>query len=98
MNEIMKKTYELIDVLDESELIHELEVYRDKVMNRKEICDLVCQGNGSDDSYLILDIKRRLYQDDDYKSYMERYNELWYLVMEINSRYQKLIGKGCCHR
>ena len=54
MNNIMKRTYEIID-----------------------------EGNNSNDEYLLLDIKRRLYKNKDYKNYMDRYNELMYIVMKI---------------
>ena len=39
-----------------------------------------------------------IYKNKDYQGYMDKYQELMYLVMDINSRYQKIIGKGSCHR
>ncbi len=97
MNDIIKKTYELIDVLEESDLIRELGVYRDRVMNNQELVNLVDEGNRVDDEYVMLDIKRRLYRNSDYRNYMDRYNQLFYLVMDINYRYHKLLGKRGCH-
>ena len=96
MNEIMKKTYELIDVLDGSDLIKNLEIYKNKISSNKELSDLINKGNNTSDKYLLLDIKRRLYKDNDYKNYIDRYNELMYIVMNINSRYKNLLGKGSC--
>ena len=96
MNEIMKKTYELIDVLESSELIKDLELYKDKISSNKELSELINKGNNTKDEYLLLDIKRRLYKYNDYKNYIDRYNELMYIVMNINSRYNKLLGKGSC--
>ena len=29
---------------------------------------------------------------------MDKYNELMYLVMDINYRYSKLLGKGSCFK
>ena len=98
MNEIMKKTYELIDVLEESEIISNLEKYKDKISGNKDLCDLIKKGNNTEDRYLLLDIKRRLYKYDDYKKYMDSYNELMYLIMDINSRYTKLLGKDGCFK
>lgn len=98
MNEIMKKTYELIDVMEESELISDIGRYREKIIANHDLSELVRKGNSTDDEYLLLDIKRRLYKNKDYKSYMDKYNELMYLVMDINYRYSKLLGKGSCHR
>ena len=96
MNEIMKKTYELIDVLESSELIKDLELYKDKISSNKELSELINKGNNTKDEYLLLDIKRRLYKYNDYKNYIDRYDELMYIVMNINSRYNKLLGKGSC--
>ena len=96
MNEIMNKTYELIDVLDSSELIKDLELYKDRISSNKELSKLINEGNNTSDDYLLLDIKRRLYKNNDYKNYMDRYNELMYIVMNINSRYKSLLGKGSC--
>lgn len=98
MNEIMKKTYELIDVLDESELIRDIVIYKDRILEDNSLCELIRRGNLEDDKYLFLDIKRTLYKNKKYKDYMDKYNELMYLVMNINSRYSKLLGKGSCHR
>ena len=97
MNDIMIKTYELIDVLDSSNLILDLVKYRDIILNDKDLRKLIDEGNNTNDEYLLLDIKRRLYKNKDYKNYMDRYNELMYIVMKINQRYNKLLGKGSCN-
>lgn len=96
MNEIMKKTFEFIDVLDDSILMKELEVYRDKVIENVELQELIRKANNSEDEYLKMDIKRRLYKNKDYQLYMERYQEVMYLVLDINYRFRKLVGKGSC--
>lgn len=100
MNEIMKKTFELIDVLEESELISELGRCREKIVVNQDLSELIKRGNSTDDEYALLDIKRRLYNNNDYKNYMDKYNELMYIVMDINYRYSKLLGtgKGCCRK
>ena len=98
MNEIMEKTYELIDILECSDIIGDLVFYRDRIINNSELQSLIHEGNSNVDSYMKMDIKRRLYKDKDYQGYMDKYQELMYLVMDINSRYQKVIGKGSCHR
>lgn len=98
MNEIMRKTYELIDVLEDSDLIRDLEMYRTRIMDDEVLSTLIREGNSTKDEYVLLDIKRRLYQNKNYKGYMDKYNKLMYLVMDINYRYRKLLGKGSCHR
>lgn len=97
MNEIMIKTYELVDVLDSSKLILDLVKYKDIILNDKDLRKLIDKGNNTNDEYLLLDIKRRLYKNSDYKNYMDKYNELMYIVMKINQRYNKLLGKGSCN-
>ena len=92
--DIMIKTYELIDVLDSSKLILDLVKYKDIILNDKDLRKLIEEGNNTNDEYLLLDIKRRLYKNSDYKNYMDKYNELMYIVMKINSRYNKLLRKG----
>ena len=98
MNEIMEKTYELIDVLENSELVQSIGIYRNRIMENKELRDLIHDGNHTSDEYVLLDIKRRLYQNKDYQSYIDKYNELMYLVMDINYRYGKLLGGRSCYR
>lgn len=97
MNEIMEKTYELIDVLEESNLIKDLEKYREVIYNNKDLRELIDKGNSTSDDYLLLDIKKKLYDDNDYKNYMDKYNELLYIVMDINKRFKKLTSDsmGC---
>lgn len=94
----MEKTYELIDVLDKTDMIQDMVMYRDRIMRNQELSNLVRKANELEDEYAVLDIKRRLYENEDYRGYMDNYNQVMYLVMDINSRYQKLIGKGRCHR
>ena len=98
MHEVMKKTYELIDVLDSSDLIYNIELYKDKIENNDSLKKLIDIGNDTDDEYVLLDIKHKLYQYDEYKNYMHYYNELMYIVMDINSRYKNIIGERSCFR
>lgn len=98
MNEIMKKTYELIDAMEESEMIRNIEKYRERIMDDPEVNSLIKQGKEEEDEYIILEVKKKLYQNKNYQGYMENYNQLMYLVMDINYRYKKLLGKGSCHR
>ena len=96
MHEIIRATYELIDYLDESELIKELTKYKNIVKNNKDLCSLIRKGKDTSDKYLIMDIKNRLYKNDDYKNYIKYYNELFYIVMNINRRYNKLLSDRKC--
>ena len=98
MNEIMEKTYDLIDELDASDIIKSITFYKTKIMNNDDIRDLINKGNNTLDDYVIMDIKKRLYKYDEYKNYMDNYNKLMYIVMDINNRFNKLINNKNCHR
>ena len=98
MNDIMNKTFEFLDTLDNSDIIKNLTIYKNKILKNKEIQELINKGNNTSDKYLLMDIKRKLYKYDDYVQYMKYYNELMYIVMDINSRFKKITGNKCFSR
>ena len=89
MHKIMEKTFELIDAMDESEMIKELEKYKRQVLENKEIQELLKVGNSTSIEYEQLEIKKKLYEYPEYRGYMKYYDELMFLVMEINSYLKK---------
>ncbi len=99
MNNIMTKTYELIDVLDSSDIIKNIELYKNRVLSNNELLELINKGNdNSIDKYALMDIKHRLYKNSDYKNYIDNYNKLFYIVMDINNRFNKLTSDKVCHK
>lgn len=98
MNEIMEKTYLLIDELDKSDIIKNITFYKEKIISNNEIRELVDKGNSSSDEYVIRDIKKKLYEYPDYREYIDNYNKLMYIVMGINSRFNEIIDSKNCHR
>ena len=92
----MIKTYELIDVIDNSYLIKELEYYKDKILSNKELCSLIDKGNKEVNDYVLMEIKKELYTYLEYKKYMELYNELNFIVMDINNKYKSLFNERSC--
>ena len=98
MHEIIRATYELIDELEKSDLIKNLTFYKDRVLGNKDLCELIDRGKNTCDKYVIMDIKRRLYNDSDYKNYVNSYNQLFYIVMNINNRYKKLLNDKSCKK
>ena len=60
MHKIMEKTFELIDMLDDSEIIKELEKYKRQVLENKEIQELLKVGNSTSIEYEQLEIKKKL--------------------------------------
>ena len=61
MHKIMEKTFELIDAMDESEMIKKLEESKRKVLENKEIQELLKVGNNTSIEYEQLEIKKKLY-------------------------------------
>ena len=98
MHDIMIKTFDLIDELEKSYVIKNVSKYKEMIENNYELKDLIHKGNNTDDRYILMDIKNRLYQYLEYKEYMYYYNELMYIVMDINSRYKSIIGERSCFR
>ena len=90
MNNIIKKTYDLIDTLDNSNLIKELSYYKDKIINDKYILDLINKYNNSNNNEERITMKKELYNNINYKKYMENYNKLNYIILDINNRIKKI--------
>ena len=94
MHKIMEKTFELIDILDDSEMIKELEKYKRQVLENKEIQELLKVGNNTSIEYEQLEIKKKLYEYPEYMGYMKYYDELMFLVMKINQEFKKFTNSG----
>lgn len=98
MNDIIEKTYLLIDELDKSSIMKNITIYKDKILNNKEIVCLLDKAKDIDDEYILYDIRNRLYKYDDYREYMHYYNEINYMVLDINSRFKKYTSDKICYR
>lgn len=94
--DIMEKTYELIDVLDNSSLIKDLSYYKNKILDNNKLCELIDKGNKEEDKYILMSIKKELYEYLEYREYMRLYNELSFIVMDINSRFKSLFNERMC--
>ena len=96
MDKVIQKTKHLIEVIEESELIKNLEYYKNKVVINKEIMTLIDKYNNSNDDYEKISLKEKIYKYDDYKLYMKYYNELFYYVLSINNMFKKFTNyRGC---
>ena len=91
----MDKTFKLLDALDDSDIIKNITLYKNKIINNNEIQELLKKGKDIKDDYELMDIKRKLYKYPEYVSYMKYYNELMYIVIDINSRFKKVTGNKC---
>lgn len=96
MDNVIEKTKELINVLDSSDLIRNLDYYKDKVIKDKNTLELITKYNNFNDDYEKISLKKEIYKNDDYVNYMKYYNELFFYVMKINKMYKKFTSnKGC---
>lgn len=96
MDNVIEKTKELINALDSSDLISNLDYYKNRVINDKNILELVSKYNNSNDDYERISLKKEIYKNNDYVNYMKYYNELFMYVIKINNMYKKFTSsKGC---
>ncbi len=95
MNKIIEKTFELIDELDNSLLIKELFLYKNKAYSNDLVKKLINNYNNSLDEEKYL-IKKELYKNIDYNNYIKRYNELSLLIFKINNKYKAILNNKVC--
>ena len=89
MSEIIEKTYKLLDTLDNSELIKNITYYKEKLLSNKEVLSLVKKINQEPNNEIKISLKKKLYEINDYKKYINYYNELYYIVLKINKKYSE---------
>ena len=87
MSEIIKKTYKLLDTLDNSEVIKKITQYKKILEQDKAVLSLVKKINNELDNSKKIELRKQLYNNDNYKNYMKYYNELYYIILKINQKY-----------
>lgn len=99
MSDIIENTYKLLDALDNSDLIKNLTTAKRRLEQNPEILSLIKEYRKETDSNKLISIKQILYQDEDYRKYIESYNELSLIILRINKQYQKYtnIAEHNCH-
>ena len=71
MSEIIEKTYKLLDILDNSEVIKKLTYYKQKIEQDEEVLSLVKKINNELDYNKKIELRKQLYNNNDYKNYMD---------------------------
>ena len=98
MEELNIKIDELIALLDEDSRIKDIEVLKDKIINNKDILNKINRLKELDIySNEYKSLKQELFLDEDFKSFKEKEAEIDYLILEINSKLNSLVGKGKCN-
>ena len=93
MDNVIAKTKKLIEVIESSDLIKNLDYYKNKIIVNKDIMDMINKYIVSEDDYVKVDIKRNIYKYEDYNMYMKYYNELFYYVLKINNMYKSFTNE-----
>lgn len=96
MDDVIKRTKELIQVLEGSDLIRNLERYKARIMVKKNLLELIYKYNNSFDDYEKLSLKKEIFKDSDYTEYVKYYNELFYYVLKINQKFKSYTKEGSC--
>ena len=99
MSEIIEKTYKLLDTLDNSEVIKKLTYNKEKIAHNDKILSLVKKINKETNLEEKIKLKKELYSIDNYKNYIDAYNELFYIVLKINNKYKEYTNtkEGNCN-
>ena len=87
MGEIISATYNFLDALDNSNLIKNLTVYKQKLLKDKKILSLIEEIKKEKDSNILITKRKLLYENNNYKMYMKYYNELSLIILKINHQY-----------
>lgn len=96
MDDIINKTKILINTLDNSDLMHNLEYYKQRVILNKNLLELINKYNSSDKNYEKISLKQEIYKDNNYREYMKYYNELFFYILIINRKFKEYnSSKGC---
>ncbi|MBR7042336.1 MAG: hypothetical protein IKI04_02420 [Bacilli bacterium] len=97
MNEIITATYNFLDILDDSDLIKNLTKYKNNLLNNKALLAKIDNIRNLKDDNKLIQGRKEIYEDNDYKMYMKYYNELSLLIMKINHKYKEYTNttKGC---
>ena len=91
MGIIIEETFKFIKELKNSELIKNLNKYKELSLDSREVLSLVDSYKKETDNSKKINIKRKLYNIDEYKNYMKYYNELSFIIFRINRKYQEYI-------
>lgn len=96
MSLIIEKTYELLDVLDNSNLIKTLTISKEQLLKDKYLLSLIKKYQEETNNEKKIMIKKELYNNKIYKDYIDSYNELSYIVLKINNKFKSYTNTKNC--
>ena len=89
MGEIVEATYHFLDELDRSDLISNLTKYKKKLLKDKELLTKINNLKKETENAIIIKKRKEIFGNTDYKNYIDSYNELALMVLEINKKYRE---------
>lgn len=98
MKEIIRKTDELLELLDLDERIVKVQKYKQKLLENKDLLSKIEKLrdlNIYSDEYKK--IKLELFRDADFVEFKHYENEINLLIMQINQKLKQLTDKGGCY-
>ena len=96
MSQIIEKTYELLDTLENSNLIKTLTISKEKLLKDKYLLSLINTYNIETENEKKIKLKQELYSNQIYKDYMDSYNELSYIILKINNKFKEYTNTKNC--
>lgn len=96
MDEVIRKTYEFIDYLDNSQLIYDLVKYRDLCLMDNDLLELIKIANECSNESKYITYKKKILNNSNYLNYIRAYNELKLIVNKINSKYNLYLENRSC--
>ena len=88
MSEIIEKTYELLDTLDNSDLIKNLTKHKNNLLKNKSLLADIKNIKELTDNESIIKKRIAIFGNTDYKLYMKYYNELSLIILKINQKFK----------
>lgn len=89
MSDIINATYTFLDTLDNSLLIKNLTKHKQNLLNNEKIIKEIISLKKETNQNKIIQKRKKIYQNNDYKMYMKYYNELYFIILKINKKYAK---------
>ena len=96
-NTIRDALYSFVDEIDNSDIIKQLDFYRNKMNESDEVKELINIFNKSkQDNTDIQKTKIKLYENEIVSNYLHYEQQLNYIILGLNKDLNNLIGKKGC--
>ncbi len=92
MNDLMEKVDNLITSIDETKQVQDIKSINEKIMEDKELLDLIKRYQETQDEKL----KEKIINNKLFSDYKEKETELNILILDINSKLKNINDKGKC--